>query len=695
MSPKPFTDFGLHPDILSGLEQMGYTHATPVQDAAIPLVQTGRDLMVQARTGTGKTLGFGLPTLQRIDPTSPDTQVLVICPTRELALQVKDELARVADPMRIIVSAVFGGVKIETQIDEMQWAPVVVGTPGRLRDHIERGYLHLDTCRVAVLDEADEMLDMGFKDDLEFILKRVPAEQRQTLLFSATFPPEIIKIAHKYMRDPEKIEVSSGYTPAVGLTHKFARVPKDKKIQALGTLLRNAEVASSIIFCETKVEAAWVHQRLKREGLPIGILTGDIPQERRLTTLQQFRDGELNILVATDVAARGLDIPAVSHIFHFTVPRDTATYIHRSGRTARAGKKGTAFTLVTNEEEREFQAIMRDIKQAQGGGAPQPAAGTRSVNGGAGGRERSERPERPERSERTDRPERGERQPLVPVTHGPRPAQPQPQGGGRARLTPDQAGTAAQIFQAVLGAATDYDIYRPLAEALVSRGDSRRILAALLSLAPQAENWLDVAEAAGGEAGQPEGEQARREGRRRRRGGRGRGRGDRGERPEGSLEGRDEAFERDEDERVRVSVTPAPVAAEPGSEAPVRRTRSTRAALAAPEAEAPAEIVEAPKRRTTRKPATEAAAAPEAAEAPRKRTTRKVAETSTAPEAAEAPKKRATRKAADEGAGSEIAEAPRKRATRKVAPEAPEPEATAAEAPKKRATRTRKTADVS
>ncbi|MEB3221188.1 MAG: DEAD/DEAH box helicase [Candidatus Sericytochromatia bacterium] len=678
MSPKPFTDFGLHPDIFAGLEQMGYTHATPVQDAAIPLVQTGKDLMFQARTGTGKTLGFGLPTLQRIDPTCPDTQVLVICPTRELALQVKDELARVADAMRIIVSAVFGGVKIETQIDEMQWAPVVVGTPGRLRDHIERGYLHLDTCKVVVLDEADEMLDMGFKDDLEFILKRVPAEQRQTLLFSATFPPEIIKIAHKYMRDPEKIEVSSGYTPAVGLTHKFARVPKDKKIQALGTLLRSPDVVSSIIFCETKVEAAWVHQRLKREGLPIGILTGDIPQERRLTTLQQFRDGELNILVATDVAARGLDIPAVSHIFHFTVPRDTATYIHRSGRTARAGKKGTAFTLVTTEEEREFQTIMRDIKQAQGGGASQPAAGTRSVNGGVGSRERGERPERGERQERGERGERQERGERERQPQAQRPAHPQQQPqqqGGRARLSPEQAGTAAQIFQAVVGAASDYDAFRPLAEALVSRGDSRRILAALLSLAPQAEAWLDVAEAASeaGEAGYAEGEQPRREGRRRRRGGRGRGRGERGE---GGFEGREAPAEAEREDRVRVAVAPAAVAPPAAEEAPARRTRSvvrTAVAVAEPVAAPVVEAVEAPKKRTTRKAAVAAAPAAEPLEAPQKRTTRKAAVAEVpAAEPVEAPKKRTTRKAA-------VAEAP-----------AAEP----AEAPKKRVTRARKTADV-
>ncbi|MEB3283939.1 MAG: DEAD/DEAH box helicase [Candidatus Sericytochromatia bacterium] len=650
MSPKPFTEFELHPDLLAGLEQMGYTHATPVQDAAIPLVQTGKDLMVQARTGTGKTLGFGLPTLQRIEPANPDTQVLVICPTRELALQVSDELSRVAERMQIIVAAVFGGVKIETQIDQMQWAPVVVGTPGRLRDHIERGFLHLDTCKVVVLDEADEMLDMGFKDDLEFILKRVPAEQRQTLLFSATFPPEIAKIAQKYMRSPEKIEVSSGFTPAVGLTHKFARVPKDKKIQALGTLLRGPEIVSAIIFCETKVEAAWVHQRLKREGLSIGILTGDIPQEKRLVTLQQFRDSDINVLVATDVAARGLDIPAVSHVFHFTVPRDTATYIHRSGRTARAGKKGIAFTLVTAEEERDFQTIMRDLKQQQGGTtAPQ----TRNAPPAGGGHERRPQPA-PGQSARGERPAH---------SGGPRP------DGRGPRLNPAQAGMAAQIFQAIATEATASESFRGLVDALMSRGDSRRIVAALLSLSPQAEAWLEVADAPqeSSEGPRLEGagfEGGRRDGRRRRRGGRGRG-GRFGSAGEGSAEG---FSPREAPGEVSSEAASAPRVTEPvvQNEAPAEdkparsRSRSVgrkpapaaEVASAAPEApEAPAAEKPAPKtRRATTKKAAEAPvveAAAEAAPVKRTRTTR-AAKTAAAPAAeaaapAEAPKKRASR----------------------------------------------------
>ncbi|MEB3196172.1 MAG: DEAD/DEAH box helicase [Candidatus Sericytochromatia bacterium] len=639
MSPKPFTDFELHPDLLEGLGKMGYTHATAVQDEAIPHVQSGKDLMVQARTGTGKTLGFGLPTLQRIDPTNPDTQVLVICPTRELALQVSDELARVAEKMQIIVAAVFGGVKIETQIDKMQWAPVVVGTPGRLRDHIERGYLHLDTCKVVVLDEADEMLDMGFKDDLEYILDRVPAAHRQTLLFSATFPPEIVKIAHKYMRNPEKIEVSSGFTPAVGLTHKFARVPKDKKIQAMGTLLRNPDVASAIIFCETKVEAAWVHQRLKREGITIGILTGDIPQEKRLTTLQQFRDGELNVLVATDVAARGLDIPAVSHVFHFTVPRDTATYIHRSGRTARAGKSGIAFTLVTQEEERDFQNIMRDLKQTQGGGQAQA-------------------PRQPHAAAPAPA---GPRQPAAPAAQAGqpngRPGQPSGQAPGRfdgrgARLTPEQAGVASQIFQAISSEAANTEPYRGLVDALMSRGDSRRILAALLSQTPQAEAWLDVAPQA---PDQPQAEdrgegqdQGRREGRRRRRGGRGRG-GRQGGQGEMNGAGFPAAAEpAAAPAPVAAPARPAPVEAGEAAPKPVRQ-RSVRKASAEPEAApvvmaVPTEAVEAPKKRRTTK-RTEAAEAPaaEVTEAPKKtRTTRAKAVAEPVVEE-KAPVKRATR----------------------------------------------------
>lgn len=668
MSPKSFTEFDLHPDLLAGLEKMGYTHATPVQDSAIPLVQTGKDLMVQARTGTGKTLGFGLPTLQRIEPANPDTQVLVICPTRELALQVSDELSRVAERMQIIVAAVFGGVKIETQIDQMQWAPVVVGTPGRLRDHIERGFLHLDTCKVVVLDEADEMLDMGFKDDLEFILKRVPAEQRQTLLFSATFPPEIVKIAHKYMRSPEKIEVSSGYTPAVGLTHKFARVPKDKKIQALGTLLRGPDVASAIIFCETKVEAAWVHQRLKREGLSIGILTGDIPQEKRLVTLQQFRDSEINVLVATDVAARGLDIPAVSHVFHFTVPRDTATYIHRSGRTARAGKKGIAFTLVTVEEERDFQTIMRDLKQQQGPASAGPARPAPQS---------SAAPSSPER-----RPQQGQGQPPRGERTG-HPAGPRPDGRG-PRLTPAQAGVAAQIFQAVSLDAKAPEAYRGLVDALMSRGDSRRILGALLSLSPQADAWLEVAEAATDTAesateGRFEGmgaEGGRRDGRRRRRGGRGRG-GRFGAQPEGS--------EGDFAPRLPAGDEIAPVA--PAESAPV--------AAATPEASPE----EKPTRARTR---TRTVSKKEAS------VVEPVQEVQDAPtQEAAAPKTRRarTKKATDveapvaEPASQSVEAAPAKRTrtTRAAKPAAAVPaEAEAApEAPKKRVSRAKKVAEPS
>jgi superfamily II DNA/RNA helicase len=645
-------EVGLEPDLLKGLADMGYTHPTPVQLQSIPAVASGKDLMAQARTGTGKTLAFGLPTLHRINRTSPDTQVLVICPTRELAVQVADELARVSKHLQIIVAVVFGGVKVLDQVDEMQWAPVVVGTPGRLRDMIERGYLHLDTCKVVVLDEADEMLDMGFKDDLEFILGKCPKE-KQTLLFSATFPPEITRIAHKYMREPEKIEVSSGYTAATNLQHKFARVPKDKKIQALATLLRQPDVTNTIVFCETKTECAWVFQRLKREGFNIGIITGDVPQEKRLATLQAFRDGELTIIVATDVAARGLDIPSVSHVFHFTVPRETATYVHRSGRTARAGRSGIAFTLVTPEEDRDFQRIMRDIKQVQQpqGGQARPAREEGRREGGREGGREGREPREPRRDREEGRREGGregregrdrDRQPVAGVPgreegrrEGREPREPREgRDRGRERFGRDEGRAPQRSFApaadapAGLGEAiaslggSHVDAYMGVAQSLLEQVDSARLVAALLSQNPRAISLLEAAQvqAQGGERAErteraESGERAERGdrgGRGRDRGrGRGRDRFERGPRPEGEPETEAVA----EVQAEPVAAAPAPAPAREG-----RRTRtstpvSAPAAAAAPAAPAPAPAAKPAAAAPAAKPAARPAAKPAAAAA--------------------------------------------------------------------------------
>lgn len=668
-------EVGLDPDLLLGLADMGYTHPTPVQEAAIPAVAAGKDLMAQARTGTGKTLAFGLPTLHKLNRTSPDTQVLVIAPTRELAVQVADELGRVAKHLQIIVAVVFGGVKVWDQVDEMQWAPVVVGTPGRLRDMIERGYLHLDTCKVVVLDEADEMLDMGFKDDLEFILAKCPKD-KQTLLFSATFPPEITRIAHKYMREPEKIEVSSGYTAATNLQHKFARVPKDKKIQALATLLRQPEVTNSIVFCETKTECAWVFQRLKREGFNIGIITGDIPQEKRLATLQAFRDGEITIIVATDVAARGLDIPLVSHVFHFTVPRETATYVHRSGRTARAGRSGIAFTLVTPEEDRDFQRIMRDIKQVQPGAgapAPRPERGPREERGGRedrGVREpREERGPREPREERGGREGRGDRErngrerQSIPGNgreeRAPREERgPREDRGGRERFDRNEGRAPQRNFAptgnvpAGLGEAITtlggrhIDNYLDVAQTLLGQVDAARLVAALLSQNPRAISLLEAAQAPVKVASRGPREEGDREPRGERGDRGGRGRGDRPERV-GDREsdrarssgrgGRRDRYDPDRGPRFE----PEPEGERrtnvvPGTPQPALYRESRPAAPrreAAPVSEAPAdnEYATVRTRRSTRKPVetapavveTPAAVAPEAEAKPTR--TRKVA----------------------------------------------------------------------
>gem|GEM_PF-569944 len=502
---RAFSEFALDADLLAGLEKMGYTHATPVQAEAIPAVLSGKDLMVQARTGTGKTLAFGLPTLSRIERTSPDTQILVITPTRELAVQVSEELSRVAVAFQIIVAAVYGGVKLVEQIDAMQWAPVVVGTPGRLRDHIERGYLHLDTCRAVVLDEADEMLDMGFKDDLEFILKRVPADKRQTLLFSATFPPEIVKIAQRYMRDPERIEVSSGFTPAAGLAHKFLKTSKDQKISTLQKLLTLPDVSSAIVFCATKAEAQWVYNRVRLGGFKVGMLTGDVSQDKRLETLDAFRDGSINILVATDVAARGLDIPSVSHVFHFNVPQDAATYIHRSGRTARAGRSGIVFTLVTPEDERDYQRILRELESAAGGGretregreeprrqqpkAPAvPAREERQPQRQEQGRARQE--ERPVRTDERANGQNQQREPRREFALPRRGWEHRP-----PRLSAEQAQAAETIVQAIAQAGTTPD-FQALAEAICCRRDASRMVAWLLAQQPLASSWLQLPEPA-------------------------------------------------------------------------------------------------------------------------------------------------------------------------------------------------------
>lgn len=465
---------------------MGFTHPTPVQAAAIPEVLKGKDLLVQAKTGSGKTLAFGLPVLATLDPTSPDTQVLVIVPTRELAIQVAEEINKIGGHLGVLVAAIYGGIKMDTQMTDLAWASIIVGTPGRLRDHISRGNLNLNHCKTVVLDEADEMLDMGFKDDLEFLLAAVP-QPRTTLLFSATFPKVIEGIARKYMRNAEKIAVSSGLTTPVDITHRFVRVSESNRIDALISILQKDQPELAFVFCKRKSETSSVARKLKAAGIRAGFLNGDMNQAQRNATMDQFKRREINILVATDVAARGLDINGISHVFNLTVPMDTETYVHRSGRTGRAGKKGVCITLVTHEEERSFTKIQQDLaesarKQAAEAAkqAPAPSEQKPEPRPSRQPVERRPEPARPAATSETREP-RESREPRERSRRDEAP-KPAPERNGRPRISADA------ILQAANGQA---EAYRAIAQELLRQTDPERLVAALLSQSSTGRKLLD------------------------------------------------------------------------------------------------------------------------------------------------------------------------------------------------------------
>ncbi len=511
-----FRDFALNEDIQRGLADMGYERPTPVQAAAIPEVIKGKDLLVQAKTGSGKTLGFGLGVLQRIDPTNHDVQVLVIVPTRELAIQVAEELSRAGAHMRLMVGAIYGGTKMDTQYTDLEWSQIIVGTPGRLRDHLTRGNLRLSTCRMVILDEADEMLDMGFKDDLEFLLAGLPKE-RQSLLFSATFPGPIEAIARRYMKNPEKISVSTGLTTPVDIKHRFIKTTEPQKIDTLIKLLKLENPHLGIIFCKRKTETTLVARKLKQAGLQATFINGDMNQAQRIAALDAFKKGEVNLLVATDVAARGLDISGITHVINLQVPDNTETYVHRSGRTGRAGKKGTAITLVTPIEERDFIRIQRDLRegmQKNAAPAPRPEAPAAEPAARPAAPRSPERPpvserpvsERPARERRTPEraaservaPERGTPERVAPERSLSAPSQERPASRPEARQSSNgQLPRSAEAprprsltAQEVLRWGSNRQSYLAMAEELLRQGHPEQIIASLLSLVPQAQGFL-------------------------------------------------------------------------------------------------------------------------------------------------------------------------------------------------------------
>ena len=358
-----FSGLGLDPRLVSALAGLGYEEPTPIQREAIPPLLAGRDVLAQAATGTGKTAAFALPLLHLVDTTAPArtrTRALILTPTRELAMQVAEAVHRYGKAMGIVALPVYGGAAMDQQIRALRrGVDVVVATPGRALDHIRRGTLVLDAVKIVVLDEADEMLDMGFAEDLEAILAATPA-QRQTALFSATVAPRIAQIARKHMRDPitvriDKAKVEPGQTAKVRQVAYI--VPRAHKMAALGRVLDIEQPQSAIIFCRTRTEVDELTETMNARGYRCEALHGGLSQDQRDRVMKKFRANKTDLLVATDVAARGLDIQHVSHVVNYDVPTSTEAYVHRIGRTGRAGREGVAISLAEPREHRMLRNI--------------------------------------------------------------------------------------------------------------------------------------------------------------------------------------------------------------------------------------------------------------------------------------------------------------------------------------------------
>jgi ATP-dependent RNA helicase DeaD len=357
-----FADLGLSQPLLEALAHLGYERPTPIQEQAIPALLDGRDVMGQAQTGTGKTAAFGLPMLEYVDPEEPEVQALVLTPTRELCIQVTQALRAYGERRGIDVVAVFGGAPIRDQASRLgRGAQVVVGTVGRVLDMVGRHHLMLDGARYVVLDEADEMLDLGFLEDVETILGRCPAG-RQTALFSATIPREIRRLAEKFMHDPVEIQVRAATLTIDTVEQFYVEVSDGEKPEALTRVLKAENPDQAIVFVRTKVGVDRLARKLNDSGVRVKALHGDMSQGQRDGVMIAFKGGRERLLVATDVAARGLDITGVSHVVNYDIPNSPDVYVHRVGRTGRAGEAGRAITLITPRQRRELEAIERHAK---------------------------------------------------------------------------------------------------------------------------------------------------------------------------------------------------------------------------------------------------------------------------------------------------------------------------------------------
>lgn len=357
MQIQSFKDLPLSREVLKSIEELGFDHVFPIQAQAITPLLEGKDVIGQAQTGTGKTAAFGVPMIQRLNPQIKGVQGLILVPTRELAVQVAENISKFGKYARIRVLAVYGGESINKQIHALNGnINIVVGTPGRIIDLMERRVLNLASVRIVVLDEADRMLDMGFTEDVEFILSRTPRD-RQTSLFSATIDSSVMRVCNKYLKNPQKILVSKDEIAVTQMKQYYTVVNQGKKFEALCNILREEGVEKAIIFCRTRRDTSRVSEQMNRKGFRVQALHAGFTQAQRDRAINDFRSGRLSLLVATDVAARGLDIQGITHIINYDVPMDPPVYFHRIGRTARKGTEGTAITLVSYGEMSDFNNI--------------------------------------------------------------------------------------------------------------------------------------------------------------------------------------------------------------------------------------------------------------------------------------------------------------------------------------------------
>ena len=440
METLPFAELGLSPKVLAAVEASGYTTATPIQSQAIPVALTGKDVLGIAQTGTGKTAAFTLPMITRLETGRARARMprsLILAPTRELAAQVAQAFEKYGINHKLDVALLIGGVSMDDQVKKLdRGVDVLIATPGRLLDHFGRGRIMLMGVEILVIDEADRMLDMGFIPDIEKICKLLPP-RRQTLFFSATMPPEITRLVQQFLKDPVRIEVAKQATTAKTITQRFCFCPASEdwaKRDMLRNLIRSQTIQNGIIFCNRKRDVAVLHKSLVKHGFNAGALHGDMDQRSRMETLDKFRAGEITLLAASDVAARGLDIPEVSHVFNFDLPWHSEDYVHRIGRTGRAGREGAAFSIVTLEDLKllkDIQKITGDTaewvgeqptpedfedagkrRRGRGGPAKSDGRGASARSDGQSGQRRDGRGSRPARDGRIERPARGgERRP--------------------------------------------------------------------------------------------------------------------------------------------------------------------------------------------------------------------------------------------------------------------------------------------